>query len=349
MIPIKNIYYMLSYAFSELQTSQYKSIETEIFKNMSDICAAILIKGVSLQIKRGIHKDYVETSEALSTPKGKINVSESVKTLSIKKQQLYCIYDDFSVNSYLNKIIKSTILRLIKANIELKRKKELKKLLMYFSEVDVIDLYNANWNFRYNRNNKTYRLLISICYMVVKDLIQSQMDGKVKVIDFLDEQRMCRLYEKFILEYYKKERPEINANASKIEWQLADGESFDMLPEMQSDIMLSDKNGENILIIDAKYYEHTTQVNYDKHTLHSNNLYQIFTYVKNKEFELKNKPHKAVSGMLLYAKTDEEIQPNNEYTMSGNKISVKTLDLNCNFEEIKEQLNQIADISKIHR
>lgn len=47
--------------------------------------------------------------------------------------------------------------------------------------------------------------------------------------------------------------------------------------------------------------------------------------------------------MLLYARTDEEIQPDNEYMMSGNKISVKTLDLNRDFSEIAEQLNKIAD------
>ena len=47
--------------------------------------------------------------------------------------------------------------------------------------------------------------------------------------------------------------------------------------------------------------------------------------------------------MLLYAKTDEEILPNNEYRMSGNKISVKTLDLNCDFSEIAVQLNKIVD------
>lgn len=44
--------------------------------------------------------------------------------------------------------------------------------------------------------------------------------------------------------------------ASQIPWQLDDGFS-DMLPIMQSDIMLS--AGSKILIIDAKYYEHTTQ------------------------------------------------------------------------------------------
>jgi len=95
--------------------------------------------------------------------------------------------------------------------------------------------------------------------------------------------------------------------------------------------------GDKTLIIDAKYYAHTTQVQYDVHTLHSNNLYQIFTYVKNKATKGGE-----VSGMLLYAKTDEEIYPNNEYQMSGNKITVRTLDLNCHFEQIAAQLDGIA-------
>lgn len=77
-------------------------------------------------------------------------------------------------------------------------------------------------------------------------------------------------------------------------------------------------------------------------TLHSNNMYQIFTYVKNKEAQLSSEPHE-VSGMLLYAQTDESIQPNNTYQMSGNKISVRTLDLNCDFAQIATQLNQIVE------
>ena len=41
--------------------------------------------------------------------------------------------------------------------------------------------------------------------------------------------------------------------------------------------------------------------------------------------------------MLLYARTDEEIQPDNEYRMSGNRINVRTLDLNREFGEIADQ------------
>ena len=155
--------------------------------------------------------------------------------------------------------------------------------MVFFEDVDVIDLYSVNWNMQYNRNNQTYRMLISICYLVFKGLLQTQSDGTTKLMDFLDEQRMHRLYEKFILEYYRKEHPELIANASQIPWQL-DDDFGDMLPVMQTDIMLT--KDEKTLIIDAKYYAHTTQRQYDKNTLHSGNLYQIFAYVENKEVEL---------------------------------------------------------------
>ena len=113
-----------------------------------------------------------------------------------------------------------------------------------------------------------------------------------------------------------------------------------MLPVMQSDIMLT--KGDTVLIIDVKYYTHTMQTQYDVHTLHSGNLYQIFTCVKNKDVEFGDKPH-TVSGMLLYVATDEAIQPDNSYQISGNKISLKTLDLNQDFLEITAQLNTIVE------
>jgi len=81
---------------------------------------------------------------------------------------------------------------------------------------------------------------------------------------------------------------------------------------------------------------------FDTHTLHSNNLYQIFTYVKNKDMQFGDKPHE-VSGMLLYARTDETIQPDGAYQMSGNKISVRTLDLNQAFSMIASQMNAIVE------
>lgn len=182
-------------------------------------------------------------------------------------------------------------------------------------------------------------MLISLCQLILEGMLQTTDSGEYKLASFIDEQHMNRLYEKFILEYYAKECPQVTATASQIPWSLDDGIGT-LLPVMQSDIMLT--KGNRVLIVDAKYYTHTTQVQYNVHTLHSNNLYQIFTYVKNKDMALGDKPH-TVSGLLLYAATDEAIQPDCSYQMSGNKISVKTLALNRDFSEIAAQLNAIVE------
>lgn len=326
---------MLAYAFQVLKEQGYEECANEEFDNIGELLSAILVRGVKTQIKRGLGRAYIEETDNLKCVRGKINVTESVKTMSILKQELVCSYDEFSINSYLNRIIKTTLEILIHSDVSKERKKEIKFILGFFNEVDVLDKNNINWSIRFNRNNQSYRMLIYICYLIIKGVLQTDVDGNIKLQKFIDEQRMCRLYEKFILAYYQKEHKELTASALQVDWAVDNPDEF--LPTMQTDITL--QKGNRTLIIDAKYYSRMTQVNYNRHTYHSNNMYQIFTYVKNYQEAHQNVE---TAGMLLYAKTDEEVVPNSDYTMSNNRISVKSLDLNVDFEEIKEQLDSIA-------
>lgn len=334
MIPIKNIYYMLTYAFQILKQDKYKSCETEEFENTEELFSEILIITISKEIKKGLGKGYILKEALLKNPKGKFKLTESVKNLEIKNQKIFCEYDEFSLNIYLNQIIKTTCQLLIKSNITSKRKKSLKKLMMYFIEVEELNPKMINWNIKFNKNNKTYEMLIYICWLVINSFLQANNQKNLKNKNFIDEQKMKKLYEKFVLEFYKKEYPKLKINSSQIKWLLDDDNDED-LPKMQSDITI--ESNDKILIIDTKYYEHLKQEHYNKKTIHSYNLYQIFTYVKN-----KNTYGKEVSGMLLYAKTDEEDNYlDRMYLMSGNKIYVKCLDLNVEFKNIKEQLFNI--------
>ena len=338
---IKNIYYMLSYAFTTLTPTQDDEIAAEEFDNIHNLFAAILAKGIGQQLKQGLYREYLNRKEDMPVMRGKIDMPGTIKNKLARKQVLTCEYDELSENNLLNQILKTTVMLLIRhAKVDAEYKSDLKKEMLFFSAVDAIDPASIKWTtIRFQRSNQSYRMLISLCQFILEGMLLTTDQGEYKMASFVDEQRMCRLYEKFILEYFSKEYPALSVRASQIPWALDDGIGT-MLPVMQSDITLS--YGSKVLIIDAKYYAHTTQVQYDKHTLHSNNLYQIFTYVKNKDSEFGNKPHE-VSGMLLYAQTDEAIQPDNTYMMSGNRISVKTLDLNCDFPVIAAQLNAIAD------
>lgn len=332
---------MLSYAFTTLNQGGYEDVAAEEFENMHNLFAAILAKGIGRQLKQGLYREYLNRKEDVAGVRGKIDMPGTVRNRLTRKRVLTCEYDELSENNLLNQILKTTVMILLRhARVDQEYKSNLKKEMLFFSNVDTINPSMIRWSaIRFQRNNNTYRMLISLCQLILEGMLQTTDSGEYKLASFIDEQRMNRLYEKFILEYYAKECAHVTATASQIPWALDDGIGT-LLPVMQSDIMLT--QGNRVLIIDAKYYTHTMQNRYDVRTLHSNNLYQIFTYVKNKDMVFGDEPH-TVSGMLLYAATDEAIQPNNCYHMSGNKISVRTLDLNKDFSEIASQLNAIVD------
>lgn len=335
-ILIKNIYYMLTYAFQVLNQESYKSISVEFFLNTAEMFTAILCKGIKSQLKRYLNRDYIIKTEALSSLRGNIRVTESINQMSFLNKKLVCSFDEFSNDSYMNRILKSTMHLLLKADISIEQKKSLKSLLPYFAEIRKIDIYRINWKFNFNQNNQTYRMLMGICYLTIKGLLQTQDNGKIKLMDFIDEQRLCRLYEKFILGYYQKHFSHLNPRTNYIEWD-AQGET-EYLPAMKTDITLEDKSQKKVLIIDTKYYGRTMQNQFGKNSYHSGNMYQIHSYVNNKKATYVGK----VSGLLLYAKTDEEVTPNQKFTISGNQFAVQTLDLNVDFSDIEKQLNDIV-------
>lgn len=78
-ILIRNIYYMLTYAFQDLRQNNYDDISGEKFDNILDLFAEILFIGVSFQLKRGLHKDYIPESDDIATVKGKIALNDTIR------------------------------------------------------------------------------------------------------------------------------------------------------------------------------------------------------------------------------------------------------------------------------
>lgn len=340
-IQIRNIYYMLAYAFQQLKQNNYESIAGEEFDEIHDLFAEILTRGISYQLKQGLHKEYIGIHDSLNTLRGKLDINGTIRNKMLHKHRLDCDYDVLSVNNLFNQILKTTALFLVsQPNVKSAKKAALKKLMLFFTEVDVIDVNSIKWNmFRFDRNSKTYQMLLSICYFILDGMLLTTESGKHKMKKFSDE-HMCKLYEKFVLEFYKKHYPELNAQAAQIGWNVDKSTPLSsMLPVMQTDIMLQHKD--RTLIIDTKYYTRSVQVQFDRVSIHSNNLYQIYAYVMNHDKQHTGK----IDGMLLYAKTDEDIVPDGQQKLQdGNTIYFRTLDLNCDFNDIKTQLSSIADL-----
>lgn len=337
-ILIRNIYYMLSYAFQELKRRNYEDIDKEDFERVQDLFAEILYKGMSMQLKQGLYREYIEKHDTLPLLKGKLDIRETIRNCVQRKSVLSCEFDELSENNIFNQIIKTTACILVREKtVSRIRKVQLKSLLPFFDGVDEVNPFTIRWNMlRYQRSNQTYKMLMNICFFVLDGMLMTDESGAYKMATFSDE-HMNRLFEKFVLEYYKVHHKDVSANTEHIEWDIDLEKSpvIDFLPAMKTDITLRKDN--HVLIIDTKYYGSALQYNFNKATIHSNNLYQVFSYVKNEDIGNTGD----VEGVLLYAKTHEEISPNLDAFFGKNRIRVKTLDLNKEFMDIARQLDCI--------
>lgn len=337
-ILIRNIYYMLSYAFQALRERNYEHIDKEDFEYIEDMFAEILVRAVSQQLKQGLYRQYTTYIEDLSTLKGKLDIPGTIRNKINCQPRLTCEIDNLSADNIYNQIVKTTLHLLLKSpEVKDKRKVAIRRQIPYFANIQTVEARSIRWNaLTIHRNNYAYHWLMYICYFVINKFILSTEQGDVRVLAYTED-LLHKLYEKFVLSYFQKHHPDLRPTSEQIAWAIT-GEQSSFLPRMQSDIMLH--NGNDVFIIDTKFYGSIMQRQFDKATFRNNNLYQIFTYVVNKAYQTNG----CVKGMLLYAETVGEKFDNVQQMISGHEIMIRTLDLNCEFKCIKSELDNIANI-----
>ena len=301
-VVIRNIYYMMAYAYRALSVGEYTKLASEKFESANDLLAAILSLGLSLQFKRGLEKDYRELGEDLSSIRGRIDVRETMKLASSGTCKAHCRHDELSQNTLKNQILKAAAMRLINcADISNNRRHELKRCLLKMRDMDAANLAQVEWErLAYHRNNGGYQLLMAVCRMVAEGLLPNDDTGGTTGRSFLSDRSLSALYEKFVLEYFRRRHPELNANAKIIEPPKSE-ERPSFLPALKTDVTL--ERGDHTLIIDCKCYGRILRCNYGHGALSAANVNQIHMYVSEEAYV----SNKHVEGMLLYAKTLEEV------------------------------------------
>ena len=94
---------MMAYAFRNINEQEIKKIKEENFENIYELLCTMITIELSKLIKKGLCREYITVDEELSSLKGKILINESIKKNLQLKAKMYCSYDEYSSNIYLNK------------------------------------------------------------------------------------------------------------------------------------------------------------------------------------------------------------------------------------------------------
>jgi 5-methylcytosine-specific restriction enzyme subunit McrC len=346
-IPIENIYYLLCYAWNKLDEKERVNVSIDDKTELLDLFAKVLINATKMLLKRGIDKNYNDHTEELAGVKGKIQISQTLKSNLLFKQRTICSFDDFSSNIFSNRILVSTIYRLTRTKeLDKQLKIELVALRRMFSDIDQVEITSSLFKeVKLNRNNRFYGFVMNVCQIIYESTLPSEEQGKYKFSDFTrDDSKMNQLFEAFVRNFYRiEQRKYKTVRKETIKWQFdnTDIESYQYLPQMETDITLENVNEK--IIIDAKFHRETMTLNYDKEKIKSANLYQLFSYLLNQQ-DSSLKTQNA-TGILLYPTIETDYDLNFRYNQ--HKIKIRTINLNSNWRNISSRLKEIIELEDI--
>jgi 5-methylcytosine-specific restriction enzyme subunit McrC len=340
-IPIENIYYLLCYAWNKLEAKEQAKIAVDDSTEMIELFTRMLIKGTKRLLKRGIERNYIPETIDYQGVKGKLELSPTIKSGLHLYQRTICTVDKFSENIVINRILFTTLLRLLHTRgLDKSFIAEIKVLLSKLSGIEPVTLSNRIFNdVRLHRNNHHYGVLLHVCKMLYDNSLPTEKSGEWIFMDFTrDERQMNRLFEAFLLNFYRTELKTCEVKSEQISWQFhaSDKGHLTFLPRMLTDISIQTPDVK--IIIDAKYYRETLASYYEKEKIKSENLYQLFSYLMNQQSEdpdsLKTK------GILLYPTTQKELDLS--FMFEQHPIQIRTVNLNTHWKNIEYRLKRIV-------
>ena len=341
-IPIRNIYYLLCYAWDHVREGETVDVGSEEFSEMADLFAKVLNEGVSRLISRGLDRDYLAVSEDIRGLKGKLDLATTVKRNLLLTGKTHCAFDELSYDVPQNQILKATLRQLgMVTRLDPEQRRRAGRLYRKLDAVSDVPLRPRLFRtVRIHRNNQFYSFLLHLCRIIYDNLLVNQEEGTAEFYDFReDERKMGLLFERFVRRFYERET-NYAVDAPEMGWFGAVGIETDLrrLPRMRTDVVL--RSPARTIIVDTKFYKEPLSTWYGGKTIRSGHLYQVFAYAMNWAAGASQSGEREPEGWLLYAAVDGEFDY--RFELMGRPIRVCSVDLGQDWRTVERRLKGLA-------
>lgn len=321
---VENAFNMLKFLYDELGNRRFETIDISICKDLDDLYALIISLWCMSLAKEGLYKEYVTVEgEELTSPKGQVNLSESITRQTILNGKLVCDYDELSDDIYINQVLKGTLLFLANDNsLSESIVKIAKKALQSFNGVSYTEINNIRWkNVVFNNNNSRYKHLIEICqsYYGEKDI-----ENKIGLDDGT---RVYILFKKQLLKYLKETYSEEQNVVIPFEqpYTLEDEPPFEIRLNKQQK-MVAIENGDRAVLYLIRLQDDLAK---NDSKMQRKRMYELLRYVREYESFRRVK----TTGVIVYTNIDRR-------RINMNPMSINSVDNHMLGEVIVDLFDQ---------
>ena len=348
-IPILNVYYLLCYAWGWIQERDTKRLATlRGLSTVQDLLGKVLAGGVNHLFRHGIDRGYVERREDLAGIRGKLALSETAKRALRARGRAACDFEELSVDILSNRILRTSLHGLLDRQVKLHPdvRGEVRSAYRRLAGVSrILIKRNIFGQVQLGGSRRLYQFLLSVCRLLYESSVVSENTGRTAFRDFRrDEATMWALFEKFVTAFYEREQRvyRVNFGGRRVEWAKKKGvtaEDRARIPVMEADVIL--ESAKRRIILDTKYYKDALASGHRTGKLHSNNLYQLLAYLRNRQ---ATRPDGANhDGILLYPEVGERLRA--DIRLEGFRIQARTVNLNNDWQSIHHEMLETIGLS----
>ncbi|MGH4139458.1 McrC family protein [Clostridium sp.] len=289
------------------------------------------------------HRQYETTEENLQFIKGKILFQKSLLKNIYTNHLHYVEYEEFTIDTVLNRIFKTIFLKLIYVTKINSSKVKIKLALTYLEDVNIIALSPIIFNsIKFNRLNEKYKPLYNFAKLFYYNQQPGFKNGDENVFTFLVP--LNKLFEYYLFKllkgaYINIEGKECKVNYQKPQRYLGEYQGEDIFL-MKPDITVTEGNNVKV-ILDAKYKKIAAR---SDSFVSQSDIYQMIGYASH---------YKCKDIFLVYPAYKYKDKLEKPITIKvkvfNEEVNIRIIEvdiLNENIEETRlELLNSISNLS----
>ena len=302
--------------------------------SLNEILTLIFAKTLQRELVKGPYLEYVNIEENSKALKGSIVVKENISSC---RSDVYCRYEEFSMNNKLNQILNTCINKSIKDVKNSDTIKILNHLKVVYSDVSTIDITNKEaMDFKFTRLNSRFESSLLLAKMILNGYSSIGNKGDYKSFAILFE--MNEVYERYITNLLSTYLDDYIVHPQHNKYKLLRNEKTSKnIFSLKPDIVIED-NKKYKIIIDTKWKK--IDANTVRHGVKREDFYQMYAYL--------TKYEDANAAILLYPSNENIHNNGDQYLESwfledeqSKKIRVYNIDLDNEEKTVKKLINII--------
>jgi 5-methylcytosine-specific restriction enzyme subunit McrC len=336
-IPLKNVWHMFLYAWDLLGDRPEFDSAAEDAPSLSLLTAALLVKSLEKRTMHGLPRGYMPVNHEIGAIRGRLDVLQSVRTQSFERGRAYCHFQDYSVDTARNRIIRGTLARLLSDRVLwageggeqktlLRRRVERCNAMMANVAVGPAT-HEAIRREAPGRNHSADKLVLALCELILDMRMPLDRNGDQRLKLSNNDERLLRIvYERFVARFLKQRLSTLGwkvRTQRRLKWPELAASSGMMahMPGMQTDVQMLSPDNQRRIIVDTKFTNILATGMTGREVFKSGHLYQVYSYVQTQASE----PFPPNESILLYPAINQSIS---EFLrMPAHVMRLETIDL----------------------